>query len=393
MKKNVHIHLDLLGGISGDMFIASMIDMDSKLKIIALDTAKKILKESNLDIKRIQKNHIEGTSLSTSIKHLDQQNHRSYPDIVELINKSKIDKDTKDLAIIMFTKLAKVESKIHGTSIQEVKFHEIGAWDSIIDNLISAKFINYLNKKYQPTWSCSEIPLGKGVINSKHGIIPIPSPATALLLKNLVVIDDGISGERVTPTGALILSVINPHPNISSANNNCLKIKKQGIGIGKRDFKLIPNIIRVLLFEESKSLIKNTEKQILSELTFNIDDQTPEDISISLERIRSTKGVLEVIQNTFFGKKNRIIFEIKVLCRTEETNNIIIEIFNETSTIGVRNNIIGRYSLKRNISRKDSFNIKHTLRPSGKITKKIESDDLKNYPYKKRRTIKERLEK
>ena len=76
-----------------------------------------------------------------------------------------------------------------------------------------------------------------------------------------------------------------------------------------------------------------------------------------------------------------------------ETNNIIIEIFNETSTIGVRNNIIGRYSLKRNISRKDSFNIKHTLRPSGKITKKIESDDLKNYPYKKRKTIKERLEK
>ena len=138
MKKNMHIHLDLLGGISGDMFIASMIDMDSKLKKIALKTAKNILKDANLDIKKIKKNHIEGTSLSTTIKNLEQQNHRSYSDIVELITKSKLDKTTKNLAILMFTKLAKVEFKIHGTSLHEVKFHEIGAWDSIIDNLIDA---------------------------------------------------------------------------------------------------------------------------------------------------------------------------------------------------------------------------------------------------------------
>ena len=392
MKKKIHIHLDPLGGISGDMFIAAMIDTDNNFKKIAIETAKNILKDAHLDIKKIKKNHIEGTSLSISIKNENQQQHRSYKDIVELISKSNIEKATKDLGIQMFTKLAQAEADIHGTQIEEVKFHEVGAWDSIIDNLISAKFIQYLNEKYETTWSCSEIPIGKGVINSAHGIIPIPAPSTSLLLKGLTVIDDGIPGERVTPTGALILSTINPNSHISSANNNTLKIKKQGIGIGKKDLKLIPNILRILLFEESKTSIKNTTKQVLSELTFNIDDQTPEDLAISLEKIRSTTGVLDVIQNAFIGKKNRATFEIKVLCRPEESNNIIIKIFNETSTLGVRNNIIGRYSLDRNILRKGQFNIKSTTRPSGKKTKKVESDDLKNFSYKKRKILRKKLE-
>ena len=111
-----------------------------------------------------------------------------------------------------------------------------------------------------------------------------------------------------------------------------------------------------------------------------------------MEKIRSTTCVLDVIQNAFIGKKNRATFEIKVLCRPEESNNIIIKIFNETSTLGVRNNIIGRYSLDRNILRKGQFNIKSTTRPSGKKTKKVESDDLKNYSYKKRKILRKKLE-
>ena len=131
----------------------------------------------------------------------------------------------------------------------------------------------------------------------------------------------------------------------------------------------------------------------MSEVTFNIDDQTPEDLSLSLENLRTLEGVLDIIQRAYSGKKNRIIFEIKIICRVETVSNIISNIFNETSTLGVRNNIVGRYSLNREISKIDHYNIKNTLRPSGKITKKVESDDLKNYPYKKRITIKEQFEK
>ena len=112
--------------------------------------------------------------------------------------------------------------------------------------------------------------------------MPIPAPATALLLKNFSVYTDGIKGERVTPTGALILSTIAPKLGISPSHKNSLIIKQQGIGIGEKDFKTIPNILRILIFKESKKIINNIDKQILSELIFNIDDQSPEDLSLSL---------------------------------------------------------------------------------------------------------------
>ena len=393
MKNKIHIHLDPIGGISGDMFIAAMIDAEDKLKKIAIETAKLILKESKLDIKKIKQNHIHGTSLYVNVQNINKQHHRSLKDIVNLIKNCKVNKNTKKLSIKMFTQLAEAEAKIHGSNINEVRFHEVGAWDSIIDNVISARIIEYFEDKYDLSWSCSEIPMGKGVINSEHGVIPVPAPATSLLLKDLNIIDDGIIGERVTPTGALILSTLKPLPNISGAKNTVLNIKKQGIGIGKKKFDLIPNILRVLIFKESKTYSPNITKQVVSEVTFNIDDQTPEDLSLSLENLRTLEGVLDIIQRAYSGKKNRIIFEIKIICRVETVSNIISNIFNETSTLGVRNNIVGRYSLNREISKIDHYNIKNTLRPSGKITKKVESDDLKNYPYKKRITIKEQFEK
>ena len=234
MKNKIHIHLDPIGGISGDMFIAAMIDAETKLKKIAIETAKLILKESKLDIRKVKQNHIQGTSLYVNVKDINKQHHRSLKDIVKLIKNCKVNKNTKILSIKMFTQLAKAEAKIHGSNINEVKFHEVGAWDSIIDNVISARIIEYLEDKYDLSWSCSEIPMGKGVINSEHGVIPVPAPATSLLLKGLNIIDDGIIGERVTPTGALILSTLKPLPNISEAKNKVLNIKKQGIGIGKK---------------------------------------------------------------------------------------------------------------------------------------------------------------
>ena len=171
-----------------------------------------------------------------------------------------------------------------------------------------------------------------------------------------------------------------------------LKIYKQGIGIGTKDFKSIPNILRILIFKESKSQVRNTTNEVVSEINFDIDDQTPEDLALSLNNISKNKGIIDIVQHPSFGKKGRILINVKILCRVEKTEEVIKEIFNETTTLGLRHSIKSRYILSREINKLSYFNIKETKRPSGKITKKVESNDLKNYSYKNRKSIKSKIE-
>ena len=392
MKKKLHIHLDPIGGISGDMFISAMIDAEPSLKRKIKIISSKIIKDINLSIKKLKNNHISGTKFSVDLVSKEHNHHRSYKDIKILINKSSIDKKVKEIAINIFYILAKAESEVHGVNIDKVSFHEIGAWDSIIDNIISAFIINKFNTEYKVTWSCSTIPIGSGMINTAHGALSVPAPATALLLKNFPVIDDGIKGERITPTGAAILSHLKPYPNIASANLGNIKIHKQGIGIGSKDFKTIPNVLRVLIFKEAISPVRNTINEVISEINFNIDDQTPEDLALSLNTISKSNGVVDIIQHPTLGKKGRVSINIKILCRVEKTEKIIKQIFDETSTLGLRHSIKSRYILEREIKKISHFNIKESKRPSGKFTKKVESNDLKNYSYKNRKSIKSKIE-
>ena len=393
MRENLHIHLDPMGGISGDMFIAAMIDADPSLKTLAKSISSKIIKDIELTIKKSSINHISGTKFSVKLLTKKHNHHRTFNDIKKLIEKSVLEEKVKEISINIFHELAIAESQIHGVSIKKVFFHEIGAWDSIIDNIIAAAIIHSFASKHQITWSCSPIPLGKGNIKTAHGLLSIPALATSILLKNIPVIDDGIEGERTTPTGAAILSIIKPLPDIASANKRTLSILKQGIGIGNKDLKTIPNILRVLIFKEAKNTIKNTLNEVISEINFDIDDQSPEDLALSLDSIAKKKGVLDIIQNPILGKKGRVSINVKILCRVEKTNKIIELVFNETNTIGLRHAIISRFILNREINKISYFNIKSTLKPSGKITKKVESNDLKNYSYKNRMSIKSKIEK
>ena len=389
MKKKLHIHLDPMGGISGDMFISAMIDADSSLKDLAKTISTKIIKDIKISIKKTSISHISGTKFSVTLLSKTHNHPRSFKDIKKIIEESYLNKRVKDI----FNALAKAESQVHGVSIDKVSFHEIGAWDSIIDNIIAAAIIDKLETNNQVTWSCSPIPIGKGSIKTDHGILAVPAPATSILLKNMPIIDDGIEGERTTPTGAAILSIIKPFPDIASASKGTLNIYKQGIGIGNKDLKIIPNVLRVLIFKSNKASIKNTSNDVVSEISFDIDDQSPEDLALSLDLIAKNNGVLDIIQNPKFGKKRRIIINVIILVKVEKSKEIIELIFNETNTIGLRHSIISRFILNREISKMSYFNIKSTQRPSGKIIKKVESNDIKNYSYKNRISIKSKIEK
>ena len=393
MKENIHIHLDPMGGISGDMFISAMIDADSSFKKLAKTISKKIIKDIEISIKKSSINHISGTKFSVKLISKTHNHHRSFKDIKKLIEKSYLDKKVKDISINIFNELAKAESQVHGVSIDKVSFHEIGAWDSIVDNIVAAAIINRLYTDYQVTWSCSPIPIGKGMIKTDHGLLSIPAPATSILLKNIPIIEDGIEGERTTPTGAAIISILKPFPDIASACKGTLNIYKQGIGIGNKDLKIIPNVLRILIFKSNKTYIKNTRNEVVSEISFDIDDQSPEDLALSLDLISQKDGVLDIIQNPKLGKKRRVIINVIILCRVEKTKNVIELIFNETNTIGLRHSIISRFILNREISKISYFNIKSSKKPSGKIIKKVESNDIKNYSYKNRLSIKSKIEK
>ena len=392
MKQKLHIHLDPIGGISGDMFISAMLDAEPSLKKNVKTISEKIIKDINITIKKKSNQHISGTKFNVDLISTKHNHHRSFYDIKKLIEESPLNIEVKEIAINIFQILAKAESQVHGVSLKNVSFHEIGAWDSIIDNIIAAYIINNIVNKYEVTWSCANVPIGKGLVKTAHGLLSIPAPATAILLKNIPIIDDGIAGERITPTGAAILSFLKPLPNISSSGIGNLKIYKQGIGIGTKDFKTIPNILRVLIFKEAKPSVKNTLKEVVSEIIFDIDDQSPEDLALSLDTIAQKEGTIDIVQKPILGKKGRVTININILCKVEKTEELIEMIFNETSTLGVRHSIKGRYILNRKIIKISHFNIKQTKRPSGKITKKVESDNLKNYSYKNRKAIKNKIE-
>ena len=145
MKENIHIHLDPMGGISGDMFISAMIDADSSFKKLAKNISKKIIKDIEIIITKSSINHISGTKFAVKLISRAHNHHRSFNDIKKLIEKSYLDKEVKDISINIFNELAKAESQVHGVSIDKVSFHEIGAWDSIVDNIVAAAIINRLD--------------------------------------------------------------------------------------------------------------------------------------------------------------------------------------------------------------------------------------------------------
>lgn len=393
MSSSIHIHLDLLGGISGNMFIAALIDAKPECKKIAKYSAENILSNVKINISKSSKNNIAGTFFSVEKDYEDSPHHRSFKDIKNIINKSNLHKDVKCKSIEIFKYLAKAESTIHGVNIEKINFHEVGAWDSIIDNVTAASLIVHLEKEYNCSWSCSPVPIGEGFVDTAHGKLPVPAPATVLLLKGFDITKDNAVGERTTPTGAAILCALNPMQNYYSLLKKNFFISTQGIGIGNNTFKNIPNILRVITFEETHKDKQEIKKELITEINFDIDDQSPEDLALSIDKMRNIKGVLDITQNTLLGKKGRVVIQVNIMCSIDQTNNIINIIFNETSTIGLRQRYTDRYFLSRKIKKKSKFDVKESMQPSGVKKIKVESDNLKNLDYNERKTIKKNIEK
>ena len=228
--------------------------------------------------------------------------------------------------------------------MEKVHFHEIADWHSLMD-IVAAGCI--AAKLAGARWTATPPPLGGGRVNTTHGVLPVPAPATCALLEGYPWRDDGIAGERVTPTGAAILRHL-----VSAGDCNGRSTTGRMIGIGSgagtRTLPGTPNIVRALLFErERPAIASDVDGDIVSVLEFDVDDMTGEEIALAADRLRALSGVIDASLGTRIGKKGRPLTEFRVLANPAAASTVAHACFTETSTLGLRVREERRHVLRR----------------------------------------------
>ena len=381
MTKDItRIHLDLVGGIAGDMFVAALADTFPELAKAMIEGIAKFpqstkgrvefVKHHDGVLEGLRFDAIEHAHSHRHDGHGHSHDHVQYADICTLLKNSSLKAEVISHALNLFSLLAKAEAQVHGIKPEEVSFHEVGAWDSIIDFVAAAYFIDALGSI---EWTFSALPIGGGTVKTAHGLLPIPAPATAILMKGIPVVDDGIQGERVTPTGATIvkylLSISQAHPSSG------MSISNYGNGFGSKKLANISNVLRCLAFEASEQTIHDDQ---ISTITFEIDDQTSEDLAIGIDALRQYPGVIEVYQGSLFGKKGRMLTQVQILAKSDALESICEQCFIETSTLGLRIAKVERKILSRSELSLDEpkTRVKIAKRPNNEGTAKAEIADI-----------------
>jgi pyridinium-3,5-bisthiocarboxylic acid mononucleotide nickel chelatase len=344
------IYIDCFSGISGDMMTAALLDLGIEGAGLSFLTEElKLVDFSGYGIStsREKRNGIDATGFKVKVTHL--QHSRNFSQIKELILQSRLALEVKDLSVRIFNEIANAEAKIHGGDPGEVHFHELGAIDSIIDILSVSLLVNKL--KIEKVFSRS-VPLGSGTANTKHGIIPVPAPATIEILKGIPIFGGGLDFEATTPTGAAIIkTLVNEFTDIPQ-----MTIQSEGTGAGttiSSHEKSLPNILRILYGYTDKNGqesirfpegLDTVEKLFI--LSTNIDDCTAETAGYVLEKLFGG-GAYDAWTEPVYMKKNRPAFKICALFGRQDLNRFLNIIFTETSSLGVRIEEITRYCLKR----------------------------------------------
>jgi pyridinium-3,5-bisthiocarboxylic acid mononucleotide nickel chelatase len=369
----MHLHLDPVGGIAGDMFVAALLDLwPAQADPLARALAGLALPEGvSAGPAPFSDGTLTGTRYLVAAERRDSH-HRRFREIRALIADSALPPAIRRRAVAIFTLLAEVEGRVHGVPVDDVAFHEIGAWDSIVD-IVAAAFL--VEAAGAASWSVAPLPLGSGRVRTAHGEMPVPPPAVALLIEGFPVIDDGRAGERVTPTGAAILRHLAPGPGLPRA---VLRHGGVGYGFGTKRFPGISNVLRVTAFERSAAI---GAVETIGILRFEVDDQTPEDLAVGLERLRAMPGVIDVLQGAALGKKGRMVAQIQVLTQDFALEAVAETCLAETTTLGVRLERVSRRTLPREsttVTDADgrSVRVKTARRPDGAHTTKAEMDDI-----------------
>jgi uncharacterized protein (TIGR00299 family) protein len=325
---------DLIGGVSGDMFVAAL--LDAGLPLAKLKSELRKIPALRFRLKTSKK-YVHGIrALQFHVMCAQNEPARSWKAIRQLIQRSKLHSEVKDTGLEIFSRLAEVESHIHGVSLDQVHFHEVGATDSIVDIVSAALAVRELRIE---AFHFSPIPLGRGMTRSRHGPLPIPGPATLALLKSLPIEGIDVEGETVTPTGAAIVSAL----GASFGAHPAMTLARIGYGAGQKEFIGRPNLFRVVI-GTSKDAGWRDESMLVIET--NIDDMNPEFYDYVVDRLFAA-GARDVFLSAIQMKKNRPGTLLSVIAEPKDRDTLAQIILRETSTIGVRFYPVSRIILKR----------------------------------------------
>jgi uncharacterized protein (TIGR00299 family) protein len=366
-----HLHLDPLGGVAGDMFVAAVLDAFPAHEAAVLAAAEQA---AGVRCQMLPHHDVFAGwrfCVGDDRGARDHHEHVAWRDVRARIAASDLSETVKAHAIGIFALLAEAEGTVHGIEPEAVGFHEVGAADSIADIVAAAWLIAALAPA---RWSVAPLPLGAGRVRTAHGPMPVPAPATALLLEGFAFLDDGIAGERVTPTGAAILRYLNC---TSSPPHVVGKLERSGVGFGSRKLPGIANALRVLAFAPEAGVPLAGHRE-LAVIAFEVDDQSPEDLAVGLDRLRQMPGVHDVVQMAAFGKKGRLATHVQVLARPDALAAVTEACFRETTTIGLRTHLVNGLVLPRRQAAvavgERSVRVKLVERPDG-VSGKAECDD------------------
>lgn len=334
--------LECATGISGDMTLAALIDAGVDRDAIQEAIQSLNLPDVRLRIESVVKGGFRATQVF--VDHPEQHAHRHMSDIRQILEGASLTDTQRHLADRLFMTIAESEARVHGSTVEKVHFHEVGAVDSIVDIVGAAVGFDLLGADQVV---CHPVPTGRGFVNIDHGICPVPAPGTAEILKGIPLADVPIEAELTTPTGAAIVRCVadrfGPMP--------AMTIEQVGYGTGTMTFSQRANILR--LFVGEAIVAANTE--FISLLETNLDDVTAETVGYTRDRLMQA-GALDVYVTPIQMKKDRPGLVLSVLSKPADTDRLEGIVFNETGTLGIR-----RQMLERSVQHRDIVTVSTPL--------------------------------
>ncbi len=386
------LFVDCSCGVSGDMLLAGLLDLgvpidviNTPLSLLGLDTSY------SLEVTESKSFSLRGLKVLVKDKELSKKYSR-WIDIRKLIKDSSLKTSLKKNILKVFEILANAEASVHGVHVNQVHFHEISSIDSIVDITGVCSAIDYLQIQ---SFYCNNPPAGSGVVETQHGLMPVPVPAVLELAKNhniKLISDNNVLGELTTPTGLALLIVLADFID----NPFTFDIDSIGIGLGHRNIGR-PNLLRILLLKEDRigSLQKSCPGIILQQVVLHqawIDDSTPEDLACLTNQLNE-HGAIDVVSYPICMKKGRIGVCLTSISSLEDAEKVRNIWFSFSTTIGLRENVEWRWILPRRTgicsTRFGEVLAKQVRRPDGKLTLKIEHDELARISLEQSMSIEE----
>jgi uncharacterized protein (TIGR00299 family) protein len=338
-------YVDMIGGAAGDMLLGAWIDAGADP--VAIETALRTIAPDGwtMTVSRTVRAGIAATRCVVDVPGEDvpggHGHGRRFADVLAIVARSGLSQKQKARAGAIYRRLAEAEAAVHGTSIDAVHFHEVGALDAILDVAGTCFALDLLGID---TVFCSAFPMGRGMVRMAHGLFPNPPPATAAMLVGAPLRDVDVEAELVTPTATAILTALCERPGTRPS----LTLRAQGYGAGFRELA-VPNVVRVLIGDATApSYATGDEPTSVSVLECNIDDMSPQHYALAIERITAA-GARDVWTTAIGMKKGRPATLLSAIARPDDEAAVAAAMLRETTTIGVRVRSERKYVLERRI--------------------------------------------